>query len=421
MTPSSPIGREIFQKSSQRPDCPASDWFRHTGPTVNDRPPNPVSATTAAVPVASIDVMLLDLPLRESMVAAHGRTDRRPITIVRVTTADGVVGWGECSALPSATYTGESAVDSFHAICRELAPAIVGRPMASSDVAPLLAVGQRPRPMAISALEMAVLDAELRAADSSLAAWLGVDSLTVPAGVSVGLAPVAETVSRVDQLVSDGYRRVKLKVEPGHDRQLVAAVRAANPDIEIHVDANGAYAPGRIDPVLDLIAVGVDAVEQPFARGDEATAAELIVRLAADDTAVPVVADEAVQSPAEAESVLAAKAMTGLSIKPARVGGILAARLLHDRCWADGISATAGGMLETGLGRHALAALAALPGFDLTGDLSPAGRWLSQDPFPDLEMTDGFIQVHDQAGVAPDPDDRALAALTVEQRLIESP
>jgi O-succinylbenzoate synthase len=133
---------------------------------------------------------------------------------------------------------------------------------------------------------------------------------------------------------------------------------------------------------------------------------------------VPVIADEAVATQADAETLLSMGAMTGLSIKPARVGGLVAALSLHRFCLAAGLAATAGGMLETGLGRHALAALAALPGFTVTGDLSPAGRWLAADPWPDLTMTAGRIDVPAGPGVAPEPDPYLLDRYRLEHRRV---
>jgi O-succinylbenzoate synthase len=376
------------------------------------------------VTIGAIDLYLLDLPLHEPMVASHGRTTTRPVTIIKVTadSTGGTVGWGECSALPDATYTAETAADSFLALADLLAPLLVGATVSADEVADILSASGGPgasRPMAVSGLEMAVADAGLRADGISLAEALGADRSTVPAGISIGLDTVDRTVERVAQSTEAGYRRVKLKVEPGHDDLLVAAVRAARPEVELHVDANGAYQPDQADHVVAVAERGVDAFEQPFGRDEPAAAAKVISRLG--DRSTVVVADEAVQSEAEAQAVLAQGAMTGLSIKPARVGGLLAAARLHDLCRRANLSATAGGMLETGLGRNALAALAALDGFDLTGDLSPAARWLAADPFPDLVLNDGAIAVHRGPGVAPEPDLELLERLTTSHRRLTEP
>ena len=376
-----------------------------------------------------IELRLLEIPLREPFVAGHGTVRSRTVSVIRVGGDEGH-GWGECSALPEATYSGEAAVDSFRALADDLAPRLLGRAVTPGEVTGLLAPAGADRPMAVSALEMAVLDAELRAAGLPLAAWLGAERTAVPAGVSIGMAAIDHTVDRVLTLAADGYRRVKLKIQPGHDRALVESVRAAVPDLEVQVDANGTYGPDDLAHLAALADLGLAAIEQPFPPDDPASAAALVTLLdrGPRDGGPPaegrpagrtlVVADEAAGSAADAEALLVAGALTGLSVKPARVGGLLAARTIHDLCLLHRLPATAGGMLETALGRHALAAVAALPGFTLTGDLSPAGRWLVADPWPDLALSDGTIAVHPGPGVAPDPDHELLAALTVEQRTV---
>ncbi len=365
--------------------------------------------------ISTVDLFLLELPLREPFVASHGETLGRTITVIRVTTDQGI-GWGECSALPSATYSAESAAGSFRALAEVLAPSLLRRPLAHRQVAPLLA-DHADKPMAVAALEMAVLDAELRHDGRSLSDRLGVTRSTVPAGVGLGLDEVDATVERAVALAAEGYGRLKVKVQPGHDLDLVAAIRRELPTIELHIDANGAYGPGDLQRVRQLVELGVDAAEQPFAPSDERSARRLIASLV-DHRPIPVVADEAVTSVADANGLLAREAMTGLSIKPARVGGLSAAVTLHDLCLDRGLAATAGGMLETGLGRHGLAALAGLPGFNLTGDLSPAGRWLEVDPWPDVEMIGGRITVPTGPGIAPDPDPELLARATVDRRTV---
>ena len=148
---------------------------------------------------------------------------------------------------------------------------------------------------------------------------------------------------------------------------------------------------------------GVTAIEQPFAPGLVGPAANLV-----DRSSVPIVADESATSVRIVDELHRARALSGVSIKPSRLGGVLAATVMHDRCLDWDLAATAGGMVESGLGRHALAAVAALPGFTLIGDLSPSRRWLAADPWPDLSMVDGAIEVPSAPGVAPDPDPDVL-------------
>lgn len=374
--------------------------------------------------ISAFDAHLLDLPLVEPFAASHGTTTSRTVVAIRLV-ADGSVGWGECSALPAATYSPESAAGSYRLLTERMLPELLTGSWSAADPDGRLAeLGGRwgQAPMAVAAVEMALLDAELTASGVPLANRLGAERARVPAGVSLGLDRPDAVVERAAGLVAEGYRRLKVKIQPGHDRAVLDAL-LGHPTIagaEVQLDANGAYGVADIDLLVGLAEAGASALEQPLAPAEVEAAARLVERLAASPglavagRTVPVVADEAVTTIDDADTLADRGALTGVSIKPARVGGLLAARTLHDHCRARDLTATAGGMLETGLGRHALAALAALPGFDLTGDLSPAARWLAADPWPDLTMADGSIEVPSGPGVAPEPDPELLAHHTVE-------
>ena len=379
--------------------------------------------------VDAAEAILLELPLREPFVAAHGTTRARTLAVVRLATDRGD-GWGECAALPAATYTTESATGCFRVLADEMLPSLVGKSVEPSrpDQPFLADLDQRfsSAPMARAAAEMAVLDAWLRANGKPLAFWLGATRNRVPAGVAIGLDNPAALVAKAERLVTDGYRRLKVKIQPGHDTVPVTALRdgpAPASEVALHLDANGSYRGLDVSTLVDVAATGsVESLEQPLPPDDLAGAAELIRQLSrrALDRSQPavVVGDEAVPSLDAAKHVADRGGLTGISIKPGRVGGLISARLLHDLCVQRGLAATAGGMIEAGLGRHALAALAALPGFTLTGDLSPAGRWLAADPWPDLDRVDGSITVPTSPGVSPPPDQAVLDRFTLDRRLI---
>lgn len=358
--------------------------------------------------IERVEVRLLELPLVEPFAAAHGTTRSREIAVVRVDSDHGH-GWGECSALPEPTYTDELAAGAFVFLHEELAPRLVGHQLTAASIGDQLSVVEG-HPMARAALEMAVLDIELRAEQTSLARFLGAGVDDLPAGAAVGLGPIGEVAERAAALAEDGFGRLKVKIAPGHDVEVVEAVLGRVAGTEVQVDGNGAYDARHLDRLTDLAASGIGAIEQPFSPADVEPAARLVERCS-----IPVVADEAAVSAAAVAHLRSRSALSGVSIKAARLGGILAARDLHDRCVEWGLAVTAGGMVESGLGRHALAALAALPGFTIAGDVSPAGRWLAADPWPDLAMDGGRITVPTAAGVAPDPDPAVLDHHTTER------
>ncbi len=347
----------------------------------------------------STEVRLLRLPGAATLAAAHDPAPNpdRELVVVRLTDADGANGWGECSALNTASYTHEWAEGAFEL----LATAAAGErePFAQLDY-----------PMAAAAMEMAALDLSLRADGLSLAAHLGASHDRVPAGAVVGLGSVNDTLDAVERLAADGFGRIKLKIVPG-SLDVVLAVRRAFDELELQVDGNGSFDANAVDDLAALADdADLDAIEQPFDADDLDAAADLVER-----SAVPVLADEPIDGHDDAMEIFEQAALSGIVVKPPKVGGIARAMELVD--WASelGIPLAAGGMLESGLGRHALCAVAAVDGFTITGDVSPARRWLADDPWPDLDMHDGWIGVPTGPGVAPDPDEELLDRYTVRR------
>jgi O-succinylbenzoate synthase len=364
--------------------------------------------------IRSVEIRLLELPLREPFAAAHGTVTTRELVVVRVSTDLGE-GWGECSALPEPTYTTEFAGGAYLLLVEELAPRLVGLDLAPDQVITSLSTVPG-NPMAKAALEMAMLDALLRHQDRSLASFLGAVADRIQAGATVGLALPADVVASVTALAEEGYHRVKVKIVPEHDRVVVDQVVLRFPDMEVQVDGNGSFGAEHAATLMAVADAGVAAIEQPFPPGQLGLASALVAR-----SEVPVVADEAAVSLTAVDQLRRASALSGVSIKPPRLGGLMAARAIHDHCLEHGVPASVGGMLESGLGRHALAALAALPGFGLTGDVSPARRWLAADPWPDLVMEDGRIVVPTGPGVAGDPDPLTLDRHTLEKATVGGP
>ncbi len=351
--------------------------------------------SSPSVAPARIEIRLLSLPTRRLLGTAHDSAPSpdRLLVVVGIESIDGVRGWGECSALNAPTYTHEWAEDSFDRLAA----------WAGGGAPPL--PGQHP--MAAAAIEMATIDAALRAADVSLAAAIGAKTTPVDAGATLGLAPVAPSVRQAQALVDLGYRKLKVKIAPGQVDDVPHALSHELEGIELHVDANGSLAESDLMALLGLTWHGVAAIEQPFPVDRPDLAAELIL-----GTDAVVIADEAAPTVDDAEALRAASALRAVAVKPPRVGGIRPAIELVDWCRRAGIGASIGGMLESGLGRHSLAAIAGLDGFTVTGDLSPAGQWLDADPWPDLEMVDGSITIPEGPGVAPLPDVDALERFT---------
>ena len=249
--------------------------------------------------------------------------------------------------------------------------------------------------MSKAVIETAVLDAELRATGRSFARELGATRDRVPCGVSVGIHDsVGALLESVAGYVSAGYVRIKLKIEPGWDIEPVRAVRERfGDDLLIQVDANTAYTLQDARHLARLDEFGLLLMEQPLPEEDVLGHAEL-----AKLVKTPICLDESITSARTAAAAITLGACSIINIKPGRVGGYLEARRIHDVCQAHGIAVWCGGMLETGLGRAANIALAALPGFTLPGDTSASDRYYKTDiTEPFVLSPDGYLDVPDRA------------------------
>ena len=371
------------------------------------------SAALGPVVPEMFELRRLRMPLVRPFRTSFGTETVREVMVVRVVTDRGV-GWAECGIESSPLYLSEfldaaDPVIADHLVPRVFAAGAVG----ADDMARVMAPVKGHR-MAKSALEMAVLDAQLRAGAVSFHRFLGSDRTAVPVGVAVGITDtINQLVDLVAGYVAEGYTRVKLKIEPGFDVEPVRRVREANPDLMLQVDANTAYSMADVEVLAQLDAFGLLLLEQPFAEDDLVGHAELARRIS-----TPVCLDEGFGSVDHVRSALALGAADVVNIKPGRVGGYLAAVQIHDLCLAAGVPVWCGGMLETGIGRAANLALASLPGFTLPGDISATDRYWSRDITRPFVLRDGCIDVPTGPGFGIDVDEAFVEEITFERREI---
>lgn len=386
--------------------------------------------------IEAVELRVVALPLVAPFVAAHGTVTERTLVLVRVVGPDGE-GWGECAALPEPTYTGEY-VDGAHLVLRDhLVPRLLsasapptGPGLTSASVAEVLGGpgGVVGHPMAVAALELAVLDAEGRTEGTSLAARLAGSTgpgtaagpATVAAGAAVGLHPDARSLAdEVARLVAEGYGRVKVKIAPGRDVNHVRAAReAAGTDVVLMADANGAYRldgrPGDPDDGRRLTALdqwGLACLEQPLAADDLLGHATLARALA-----TPICLDESLTSETMVRQALDLGACAVVCVKAPRLGSWLAAARVLDAAADAGVPAWVGGMLDGGIGRRANLALAAQRGASLTGDVGPSARTFHDDVCAPLTAEAHrrplTLRVPDGPGIGAEVDPDALDRLT---------
>ena len=349
-----------------------------------------------------VELRRVSLSLVSPFRTSFGTQTERDVLLVRVEGPAGD-GWGECVAMNEPLYSYEY-VDGAEAVIRDhLLPRLAPLDDVSAEGTATVLAPVKGHPMAKAALEMAVLDAELSALGESLGSHLGAVKEAVPSGVSIGIAgSVPELLDTVAAYRDEGYLRIKLKIEPGWDVEPVRAVRERFGDgLLLQVDANAAYTRADASHLARLDAYDLLLIEQPLPEHDIAGHAFL-----SEKVRTPVCLDESITSAAVAADAIARRACQIVNIKAGRVGGYLEARRVHDVCAAHGIPVWCGGMLETGLGRAANLALAALPGFTLPGDISASDRYWRRDLTTPFVLEDGYIRVPTGPGlgVRPDPD-----------------
>lgn len=351
-----------------------------------------------AVRVEAVDLVTVPMRLVTPMRTATGVRTARSVLLVHVRSAE-ADGWAECVTEPEPTYAPEFTAGALVVLRDHLLPRAAAGPLGDAVALGPHLDAVRGHPMARAALELAVLDAQLRAAGRSLADWLGATASHVPAGAALGLPDDPEQLLReADDALAAGATRLRVKIAPGRAAGPLAALRRHVGDgVLLQADANGSFDEG--DPELDrLDAVGLACLEQPLAPSDLLGHARLAARL---DT--PICLDEPLTSLGAIEAAVALGACEVVCLKPARVGGWIAARAVHDRCAELGVPVWVGGMLETGVGRAANLAVAALPSIALPPDMDPRPRF-----DPDLadvrRAVDGTVAVPAGPGTGAVPD-----------------
>jgi O-succinylbenzoate synthase len=351
---------------------------------------------------------LVALPLVRPFRTSFGETSEKVCVLARVET-DEAHGWGECVADVEPTYSEEWNDGAWSVIRDFLAPAMFASGDAvAGDLASAFAY-VRGHPMAKATLENAVLDAELRSAGRSLAEHLGGVRERVECGVSVGIAASTEALlEQVEGYLAEGYRRIKLKIEPGVDVDRVRAVRETNPDILLSVDANAAYRLADVEIFRALDAFDLLMIEQPLHHEDLWDHARLQQQIRTD-----LCLDESIRSAADARAAIELGACRIVNVKQGRVGGVLEAKKVHDVAQELGVPVWCGGMLEMGIGRATNLALAALPNFRLPGDTSATSRYFAEDLTGPLVLSpDGTLPVPSGPGIGVEPDPDRLEAAT---------
>jgi o-succinylbenzoate synthase len=347
------------------------------------------------------------MPLVTPFRTSYGVEHERDVVLVEVITSE-ACGWGECVALAEPSYSCEYADGALDVLRRFLVPRVLDNAaVAAKDLAAVMAP-VKGHHMAKAAIEMALLDAELRARSISLAEFLGSTATHVESGLAVGIMGDLDALcDAVDAAVAQGYRRVKLKIEPEWDVEPVRAVRDRHPHLPLQVDANGSYTLADVGTLAALDPFELLLIEQPLAEDDLLGHAAL-----SREITTPVCLDETITSANVAALALELGACSIVNLKPGRVGGLFEAVRIHDLCRARDVPLWCGGMFETGLGRAANLALASLPGFSLPSDLAASDHYYEPDLTKPFVLDRGRLAVPNTPGIGRVPDADVLSRRT---------
>jgi O-succinylbenzoate synthase len=355
------------------------------------------------VKIEAVTIREIRMPLVHFFETSFGRTTERRILLVTAH-CEGVDGWGECTAGEHPFYNEESVETAWYVLSKYLVPALLGRELESARDAALLMERVREHRMAKAALEDALWDAEARQKNLPLWKLLGGTCRQIPCGVSIGIQEtIDKLLEKIDVELAAGYRRIKVKVKPGWDLEVLERVRSRWPEITLSCDANSAYTLDQVEHLRKFDQFRLLMIEQPLWSDDLYFHARLQRQMA---TALCL--DESIRTARDADAALDLGACRIINIKLGRLGGFTEAGRVHDLCQERGIPVWCGGMLESGVGRAHNIALSTLANFSLPGDVSASKRYWKQDIIePEVEVSrEGFIDAGTQYRVREDVVER---------------
>ena len=368
------------------------------------------------IKIERVTLRQIRMPLVHFFETSFGRTYERQIVLVEVV-ADGVSGWGEVTAGENPFYNEEWTESAWLIVRDYVAPRVLRYELAGPEETASRTSHIRGHLMARGGLETAVWDLEARKHGVSLAKQIGGGARTeIGCGVSIGIQDsVPQLIKKIETEVNAGYQRIKMKIKPGWDVDVIREVRAAFPNIKLMADANSAYTLADIGRLQKLDEFNLMMIEQPLAHDEIIDHVALQAQLK-----TPICLDECIRSAHQAEQAIRLKACGIINIKLGRVGGFGEAKRVHDVAQAHGIPVWCGGMLESGIGRAHNIALSTLPNFVLPGDVSASKRYWARDIItPAVEVSlIGTISVPDSPGFGYEIDHDFLNSVTVREETV---
>lgn len=363
--------------------------------------------------IEEITIRHLKMNLKYPFSTSFGTFVNKEFLLLEARDGHGKIGWGESVAFDSPWYNEETMKTNWHILEDFLIPIILNKEISHPDEVSELFKGIRKNNMAKSTIEGAIWDIYAQETNQSLASAIGGNKEKIEVGISIGIqSSIEKQIEVVEKAVKEGYKRIKVKIKPGWDVEVIRKLRQNFPDVPIMADANSAYSLSDVELLKQLDEFNLTMIEQPLASDDIIDHAVLQKQLK-----TPICLDESIHSLEDARKAIELGSCGIINIKIGRVGGISEAKKIHDYCQEKGIPVWCGGMLESGIGRAHNIALTTLSNFVLPGDTAGSSHYWEQDIIePEVVVEDGYITVPQKAGIGYKPNMEAINNYTVKSK-----
>lgn len=364
--------------------------------------------------IEEITVRHLKMAMKAPFQTSFGTIYEKELLLLEVKDVAGTIGWGEAVAFVAPWYTEETLKTTWHMLEDFLIPTLLHKDIAHPDEVSVLFSPIRRNCMAKASIEGAVWDIYAQQTNQSLAQALGGNKDLIEVGVSVGIqSSIEKLLACIKKHIQTGYKRVKVKIKPGYDVEVIRAIRREFPKLPLMADANSAYTLDDLDLLKQLDAFNLLMIEQPLAADDIVDHAKLQKQLQ-----TPICLDESITSLEDAKKAIELGSCGVINVKIGRVGGLTEAKKIHDYCKEKGIPVWCGGMLEAGIGRAHNVALASLANFVLPGDTAGSNHYWYEDVIqPEVVVENGYIRVPQTIGIGYTPNIDVIEKLTITKKV----
>lgn len=371
--------------------------------------------TYSPIDIQEVSLHRLVMKLKEPFTTSFGTFQEREFFVIEIVDENGLSGFGESVAFASPWYSEETVKTNEHMMTDILIPLLIKDPIAHPQEVSERFRSIRRNNMAKSALEGAVWDLFAKRSNQTLANALGGEKKQIEVGISIGIqSSVKELLEIISNHVDEGYKRIKIKIKPGWDYDVLKEVRQHFPNLDMMADANSAYTLKDIELLKRLDELDLMMIEQPLAHDDIIEHAKLQAQLS-----TPICLDESIHSLEDARKAIELGSCKIINIKIGRVGGLTESLKIHNYCLEKGIPVWCGGMLESGIGRAHNIALTSLSQFVLPGDTASSDRYWEKDIIePEVTVKNGMITIPDSPGIGYEINREVLESYRVEKKTV---